>query len=72
MQICNDKQRLQVNCRHRRTIAHASTSPSSSNRTLSLTLETRLDFDSLISGIDTVLIPESLGIDSYRYRIDSS
>ena len=32
----------------------------------------RLDFDSLISGIDTVSIPESLGIDSYRYRIDSS
>ena len=26
----------------------------------------RLDFDSLISGIDTVSIPESLGIDSYR------
>jgi hypothetical protein len=25
---------------------------------------TRLDFDSLISGIDTVSIPESLGIDS--------
>jgi hypothetical protein len=32
----------------------------------------RLDFDSLVSGIDTVSIPESLGIDSYRYRIDSS